>query len=484
MRTPTIFDYSKPGKRAFSLPEYDTPKFEISEYIDSGMVRKEPPQLPQVSEIEIIRHYTDLASRNYSVDKGIYPLGSCTMKYNPRINEKAAANKGFSELHPLTPEELSQGALQIMYELSEYLKEITGMDAATLLPAAGAHGELTGLLIMRAYFKDRGEERNIILIPDSAHGTNPASVKMAGFEPITVKSNSEGIINVSEIKKYLNEKVAALMVTNPNTLGVFEKEIIEINALLHENGSLSYTDGANLNALLGISRPGDLGFDIIQLNLHKTFSAPHGGGGPGSGPVLVKEFLKDYLPVPIVVKKGSTYSLDFSVPKTFGSIKLFWGNFAVMVKAYIYIRMLGSKGLRKTAESAILNANYLKKLLESDLCPLASPITPMHEFVLSLLPLKNQTGVRALDVAKALLDEGMHAPTMYFPLIVEEALMIEPTETESLNSLNSFASAFKKIINTALEDKEKLKEAPTKTPSRRVDEARAARNPVLRWKKE
>jgi glycine dehydrogenase subunit 2 len=358
------------------------------------------------------------------------------------------------------------------------------MDAATLLPAAGAHGELAGLLIMRAYFKDRGEDRSIILIPDSAHGTNPASVKMAGFTPVTVKSNSDGIITSSEIRKYLNEKVAALMVTNPNTLGVFEQEIIEINNLLHENGSLAYTDGANMNALLGISRPGDVGFDIIQLNLHKTFSAPHGGGGPGSGPVLVKEFLKDYLPVPVVVKNDSSYSLDFSVPKTCGYLKLFWGNFAVMVKAYIYIRMLGSEGLKKTAETAILNSGYLKKLIESDLCPAASKITPMHEFVLSLLPLKNRTGVRALDVAKALLDEGMHAPTMYFPLIVEEALMIEPTETESLDSLKSFATAFRRIIDTALKEPEKLKEAPTRTPSRRVDEARAARNPVLRWKKE
>lgn len=483
MRVPVIFDYSKKGKKAYSLPKLDVPEKKVEEIIPSKLLRKEPLGLPEVSEVELVRHYHKLAKLNYSVDEGIYPLGSCTMKYNPRFNEKAARLKGFQELHPLAPEELSQGALKLMYELGEMLKEITGMDAVSLLPAAGAHGELTGLLMIRAYFKHQEEPRNKILIPDSAHGTNPASVKMAGFEPVTLKSNNQGYLTVDEVKKHLDKDVAALMVTNPNTLGIFEPEIVEIIDLLHDNGSLVYMDGANLNALIGISRPGDIGFDVVQLNLHKTFSAPHGGGGPGSGPVLARSNLKDFLPVPVVSKKeDNKFFLDYSVKHTCGQVKLFYGNFSVMIKAYAYLRYLGKEGLKKTAEIAILNANYLKKKIEGSYLKPATDLTPMHEFVVSALSLKMKTGVRALDIAKALLDHGFHAPTMYFPLIVDEALMIEPTETESKESLDAFADAINKIIELAFENKEKLLSAPLNTPVRRVNEALAARQPVLRWK--
>lgn len=484
MRTPLIFDYSSSGKKAFSLPELDVPEKELKQLLPERMIRRDSPALPEVSEVDIIRHYHDLARRNYSIDQGIYPLGSCTMKYNPRINEKVARLKGFTDLHPLVPEKLAQGALELMYELGEMLKEITGMDAASLLPAAGAHGELTGLLVMRAYFKNRGEDRKKVLIPDSAHGTNPASVRMAGFEPVTIKSNEEGWLTAEEVKKHLDKSVAALMVTNPNTLGLFEPEIAEIIELLHENGSFAYTDGANLNALMGISRPGDIGFDVIQVNLHKTFSAPHGGGGPGSGPVLVKKELEPFLPVPVIARKGNRYFLDYKRPLSCGQIKLFYGNFAVMVKAYTYIKMLGADGLTRTSKIAILNANYLKKKIESEYLVPASRRTPMHEFVLSALPLKKATGVRALDIAKALLDRGFHAPTMYFPLIVEEALMIEPTETEPKSSLDAFAQAVNEIVELAFKDRDRLLEAPTTTPARRANEALASRKPVLKWKKE
>lgn len=481
MKTPVIYDRSKKGKKAYSLPELDVPKIDASSLIPEELLRKEDPNLPEVSEIDIVRHYHSLAKRNYSIDDGIYPLGSCTMKYNPRVNENAARLKGFLDLHPLSPEELSQGALKLMFELGEMLKEVTGMDAVSLLPAAGAHGELAGLLTMRAYFLHKKENRTKVLIPDSAHGTNPASVVMAGFVPVQIKSNEDGYITLEEVKKHLDEEVASLMVTNPNTLGIFEPEIVEIVEALHECGAIAYTDGANLNALLGISRPGDVGFDMIQLNLHKTFSAPHGGGGPGSGPLLVKEFLKDYLPVPIVSRKNGKYLLDYSLKHACGKIKLFYGNFAVMVRAYAYIRMLGESGLRRTAEAAILNANYLKKKIESEHLVSSTSLTPMHEFVLSALPLKKATGVRALDIAKALLDRGFHAPTMYFPLIVEEALMIEPTETEDKESLDSFAQAVQEIVRMAFENREHLLNAPHNTPVKRVNEAEASRNPVLKW---
>ncbi|MCX7831750.1 MAG: aminomethyl-transferring glycine dehydrogenase subunit GcvPB [Actinobacteria bacterium] len=481
MRTPIIFDYSKPGKKAYNLPEIDVPEKEISELIPENLIRKTKPRLPEVSEFEIVRHYHSLARRNYAIDDGIYPLGSCTMKYNPRVNERVAKLSGFTNLHPLTPQELSQGALKLMFDLGEMLKEITGMDAVSLAPAAGAHGELTGLLIMRTYFKHKNEKRTKVLIPDSAHGTNPASVMMAGFEPIQIKSNEDGYITLKEVKDHLDKDVAALMVTNPNTLGIFEPEIVEIIEALHENGSIAYTDGANLNALIGISRPGDIGFDIIQLNLHKTFSSPHGGGGPGSGPVLVKEYLKDFLPVPVVSEKNGHYFLDYDVKNTCGMIKLFYGNFSVMIKAFTYILMLGEKGLVKSSKTAILNANYLKKKIENPYFKNASNLTPMHEFVVSALPLKKETGVRALDIAKALLDRGLHAPTMYFPLIVEEALMIEPTETESKESLDKFAEVIQDIVKQALENRDSIINTPVKTPIKRVNEAQASRNPKLKW---
>lgn len=481
MKTPLIFDYSKKGKKAFSLPSLDVPEKNIEDILPKNLIRKEEPALPEVSEFEIVRHYHDLARRNYSVDDGIYPLGSCTMKHNPRINEKVSRLSGFTDAHPLAPESLLQGSLKLMYELQEMLKEITGMDAASLLPAAGAHGELTGLLIMRTYFEKKGEKRSKILIPDSAHGTNPASAKMAGFEPVPVKSNEDGFLTLDEIKKHLDSSVAALMVTNPNTLGVFEPEIVEIIEELHKNGSLAYIDGANLNAMMGISRPGDIGFDVIQLNLHKTFSSPHGGGGPGSGPVLVKEFLKEFLPVPVVSKDENGYYLNYSLQNSCGYVKLFYGNFSVMVRAYTYIRMLGAEGLKKSSEIAVLNANYLKKLVENPHLAPASSKTSMHEFVVSALPLKKATGVRALDVSKALLDRGFHAPTMYFPLIVEEALMIEPTETESKESLERFATAINEIVEVAFKNPQELMESPKNTPVRRVNEALASRSPVLKW---
>lgn len=481
MKTPLIFDYSKKGKKAFSLPSLDVPEKNIEDILPKNLIRKEEPALPEVSEFEIVRHYHDLARRNYSVDDGIYPLGSCTMKHNPRINEKVSRLSGFTDAHPLAPESLLQGSLKLMYELQEMLKEITGMDAASLLPAAGAHGELTGLLIMRAYFEKKGEKRSKILIPDSAHGTNPASAKMAGFEPVPVKSNEDGFLSLDEIKKHLDSSVAALMVTNPNTLGIFEPEIVEIIEELHKNGSLAYIDGANLNAMMGISRPGDIGFDVIQLNLHKTFSSPHGGGGPGSGPVLVKEFLKEFLPVPVVSKDENGYYLNYSLQNSCGYVKLFYGNFSVMVRAYTYIRMLGADGLKKSSEIAVLNANYLKKLVENQHLAPASSKTSMHEFVVSALPLKKATGVRALDVSKALLDRGFHAPTMYFPLIVEEALMIEPTETESKESLERFATAINEIVEVAFKNPKELMESPKNTPVRRVNEALASRSPVLKW---
>ncbi len=482
MRTPVIFERSRKGRKAYSLPYSDIPEYKLSDYLNESLIRDEI-ELPEVSELDILRHYSELASRNFSIEKNMYPLGSCTMKYNPRINEKLSRLKGFQELHPLTPPELSKGALQLMYELQEMLKEITGMDSATLIPAAGAHGEFTGLLAIRSYFKAKAENRDIVLIPDSAHGTNPASVRMAGFTPVTIKSNSDGFITADEIRKHLSFRVAAFMVTNPNTLGVFEPEIAEIIEILHENGSIAYMDGANMNALIGISRPGDIGFDIVQLNLHKTFSAPHGGGGPGSGPVLAKKYLEDHLPDPKLILENGTIKLQSSGESDSYRIKLFYGNFSVMVKAYVYLLMLGKEGLEKTSKMAVLNANYLKKIIKSEYLVSATDLTPMHEFVLSAEPLKKKTGIRALDIAKGLLDRGFHAPTMYFPLIVSEALMIEPTETESKETLDKFAEAVREITEIALNNPEDLRKAPEKSSCRRVDEARAAREPVLKWQR-
>lgn len=476
---PIIYDRSRKGARAYSLPDTGVPGADISS-VPEKLVRKTPPALPEVFEVDIVRHYSRLASLNYSLDRGIYPLGSCTMKYNPRLNEQLSSLPGFTRLHPLTPAELSQGAMKILYQMQEYLKEITGMSGVTLAPAAGAHGELTGLLMIKAYYENKGERRNTVLIPDTAHGTNPASVRLAGFTPVTIKTGPEGFINADSLKPHLSPDVACLMVTNPNTLGIYERDIRRIIQLLHENGSLSYCDGANLNALLGRVKPGDTGFDVIQINIHKTFAAPHGGGGPGSGPVAVSQTLVDFLPEPVVSKSEDGFYRFASPPRSIGRIKLFYGQFQVLLKGYIYIRMLGPEGLRQVSGRAVLNAAYLRKKLENVLDSSYSTPT-LHEFVVSAARLKKEKGIRTLDLAKALLDAGVHAPTMYFPLIVEEALMIEPTETEPRESLDSFADI---LADAAAKTQDELGRLPVNTPVRRVNEAQTARRPVLRWKPE
>ena len=480
----TIFEKSKPGRKAYSLPEYDIPKVDLG--IPEHLLRKEKAELPEVHELEVVRHYTDLEAKNHSVDRGFYPLGSCTMKYNPKINEDMASL--FQWLHPYQPEETIQGALQLMYELKEMLMEITGTDDMTLVPSAGAHGELTGMLIIRAYHLDRGDtKRSKVIVPDSAHGTNPASAAMVGYRVVELKSSDEGLVDLKELEKELDETTAAIMLTNPNTLGYFERDILKIAEMAHEAGALLYYDGANLNAIMGRARPGDMGFDVVHLNLHKTFSTPHGMGGPGSGPIGVKEFLKDFLPVPVVRKDGDRYYLDYDVPKTIGMVRSFFGNFGVLVKAYTYILTMGKDGLKTVSDMAVLNANYLKKLI-SEFYPIAydkdGKRACMHEFVADGSKLLKETGVKTLDVAKRLLDHGFHAPTVYFPLIVHEALMIEPTETESKETLDAFAKALKEIVEEARKNPEKVKGAPYNTPVRRLDEATASRKPKVRWTKE
>lgn len=477
-----LLEKSVKGKRALKFPEI--PDFDIKKYIPEKYLREKEAILPEVSETEIVRHFNALAERNYHVDKGFYPLGSCTMKYNPKINEELARLPGFTNLHPLTPEEFSQGALKLMYELEKFLCEISGMDAVSLQPAAGANGELTGMLIVRKYHTKKGNPRKYILVPDSAHGTNPASVTLSGYVAKTIKSNEKGLISIPELKKNLNKDVAAIMITNPNTLGLFEVEICEITELLHEVGALVYLDGANLNALLGIIKPADLGFDIVHFNLHKTFSAPHGGGGPGSGPIGVKKELEKYLPVPRIVFENGKYKFSYDFPDSIGKMHSFYGNFLVMVKAYTYILIMGSDGLRKVSEDAVLNANYLREKIKDLFENPYKDFPCMHEFVVSGENLKRKYGVKTLDVAKRLLDYGFHAPTIYFPLIVPEALMIEPTESESKETLDAFAEALRKIVKEAEENPEIVKNAPHKTCVRRLDETLANRNPVLRWKKD
>lgn len=476
-----LLEKSVKGKRAFKFPEI--PDFDIKKYIPQKYLREKEANLPEVSETEIVRHFNALAERNYHVDKGFYPLGSCTMKYNPKINEELARLPGFTNLHPLIPEELAQGALRLMKELEGFLCEISGMDAVSLEPAAGANGELTGMLIVRKYHTQKGNPRKYILVPDSAHGTNPASVTLSGYVAKTIKSNEKGLISIPELKKNLNEDVAAIMITNPNTLGLFEVEICEITKLVHEVDALVYLDGANLNALLGIIKPSDLGFDIVHFNLHKTFSAPHGGGGPGSGPIGVKKELEKYLPVPRIIFEDGKYKFSYNFPDSIGKMHSFYGNFLVMVKAYAYILMMGSDGLRKVSEDAVLNANYLREKIKDLFENPYKDFPCMHEFVVSGENLKRKYGIRTLDVAKRLLDYGFHAPTIYFPLIVPEALMIEPTETESKETLDLFAETLRKIVKEAEENPEIVRNAPHNTPVRRIDETLANRNPVLRWKK-
>jgi glycine dehydrogenase subunit 2 len=484
-----IFEISRPGRCAASLPSLDVPEAALPE----GLVR-EDLSLPEVSEGDLVRHYTHLSQINYGVDTGFYPLGSCTMKHNPKINEVVARLPGFTELHPYQPVETVQGALFLMYTLQEFLQEIGGFAGVSLQPAAGAHGELSGVLMMRAYHHERGDVmRDVILVPDSAHGTNPASTSMSGLEVVEIPSNERGDVNLEALEAACaahSDRLVGMMLTNPNTLGLFEREVEEVCRMVHEHGGLMYGDGANMNALLGIARPGDLGFDVLHYNLHKTFSTPHGGGGPGSGPVGAGERLVEFLPGPVVEidPDRSEADLPFFVPampsKSIGRMKSFYGHFGVMVRAYTYIRMLGAEGLLRVAEHAVLNANYLKERLK-EVYPLPYDRVCMHEFVLAGPPKEIQDRkVRTVDVAKRLMDYGFHPPTVYFPLIVEEALMIEPTETESKDTLDAFADALLSILQEATEDPDLLHEAPLDTPVRRLDEVKAARDLNLRWEPE
>ncbi|MDF2698884.1 MAG: glycine dehydrogenase (decarboxylating) subunit 2 [Haloplasmataceae bacterium] len=478
-----IFELSIPNRVGYSLPPLEVDDCDIFDLIPDHLQRKTESYLPEVSENEVIRHFVNLSNKNYGVDTGFYPLGSCTMKYNPKVNEDMASLAKFTSVHPLQDESLSQGALGLMYQLSESLAEITGMAKVSLSPFAGAHGELTGLMIMKSYHELRGDlKRTKVICPDSAHGTNPASAAVAGFDIVEIKSNPDGTVNLEALKSALNDEIAGIMLTNPNTLGIFEKDIKEITRLVHDAGGLLYYDGANLNAIMGIARPGDMGFDIIHLNLHKTFSTPHGGGGPGSGPVGVCDRLVEFLPVPEVIKENDCYKLNYDKPYSIGRLGNFYGNFSIFVRAYTYILTMGYDGLKFVSEMAVLNANYLQKMLKDDyLLPIENICK--HEFVLSGLKDKS-TGVSTLDVAKALLDYGFHSPTIYFPLIVDQAMMIEPTETESIEMLNSFVEALKEIAKIAKTDPEYLKHAPHHTIVRRLDEVTAARTPILRWTKE
>ncbi len=473
---PLIYEISNEDRDTISLPQ--DIEFFPQEELPKELLRKDLP-LPQLSEVEVVRHFTNLSLRNFGIDLGFYPLGSCTMKYNPKINEELAHLPGFTKIHPYTPEDLSQGCLQIIYELEKLLCNITGMDRFTFQPSAGAHGELTGLLIIKAYLKDKGERRNTVLVPDSAHGTNPASAVMAGFKTIEIPSDERGLVNPNILKKYMNKDIAVLMLTNPNTLGLFERNIEEISEIVHREGALLYYDGANLNGIMGYARPGDMGFDVVHINLHKTFSTPHGGGGPGAGPVGVKEYLTHYLPKPLVDFDGEKYFLNYNIPKSIGRVRSFYGNFSVLLKALIYIKLMGEEGLRKSTEIAVLNANYLKEKLK-DIFNLPYPSLCKHEFVLSGKKQKEK-GVRVLDIAKRILDFGIHAPTISFPLIVEEALMIEPTETETKYTLDNFVSVLEKINREIEENVDIVKTAPHNTPIKRLDEVLAVKNLKVKW---
>jgi len=489
---PTIFEMGSRGRRGYSLPVLDEDlklTFAVESSLPEHLKRKVELDLPELSEVEVVRHFIRLSQMNFGVDGGFYPLGSCTMKYNPKINEAIASSDKVHWMHPHQPEETMQGTLEIMYRLASWLAEVTGTDKVSLQPAAGAHGELAGTLMIRAYHKHHGElaHRNEIIVPDSAHGTNPASASMAGFKVIVVPTGKDGCVEIEALKGAVSSKTAGLMLTNPNTLGIFEEKILEIEKTVHEAGGLLYYDGANLNAILGKTRPGDMGFDIVHLNLHKTFSTPHGGGGPGAGPVGVKKYLEEFLPVPLVEFDGRCYHLDYAVPHTIGKIGAFYGNYEVLVRAFAYILTMGAEGLEKTAEVAVLNANYLAHKISEirgfDI-PYGTDKPKKHEFVLSCSRLESETGVSAKNVAKRVLDYGFHAPTVYFPPIVKEALMIEPTETETIEELDKFAEALTSISNEAYTNPKDVLEAPHNTSLGLVDEVKAShpKTMCLSWK--
>ncbi len=473
-----LIEISKEGRKAYSLPKLDVEEFKLDEMLDHNMIKKTDLELPELSELDVARHYTLLSNKNFGVDTGFYPLGSCTMKYNSKINEDMASLSKFTSVHPYQPIETVQGSLELMYNLSKMLCEITGMDEVTLQPSAGAHGEFTGLMMIRKYHESRGDlKRTKVIVPDSAHGTNPASANMAGFDIIEVESTKNGAVDIEKLKEVLNDEVAALMLTNPSTLGLFERNIEEIASLVHESGGLLYYDGANTNAIMGITRAGDMGFDVVHLNLHKTFAAPHGGGGPGSGPVGVKKDLIPYLPIPVIEKNKGKYLLNYDKKDSIGKIKNFYGNFAVMIRSFAYILTMGRDGLKKASEIAVLNANYLKENLKEyyDL-----PIDEIckHEFVL-----RGPDGdYNTMDIAKRMLDYGYHPPTVYFPLIIHEAMMIEPTETESLETLDKFIDAMITIAKEGEMNPQLLTSAPHNTIVSRVDDSRAVKKPILTWK--
>ena len=486
-RATTIFEKGAAGRRAFRAPPLDVP--EVDGLIPEGLRRSAPPRLPEASEPEIVRHYVNLSKRNFDLDSGFYPLGSCTMKHNPRLHERVAALPGHARLHPLQDPRRAQGALELMFNLQESLAEIAGLPHVSLQPSAGSHGELAGVLLTRAYHADRGEQRTKVLTPDSAHGTNPATVTMAGYEVVKVALDDAGGVDLDDLRAKTDENVACLMLTNPSTLGIFDPNIEEMAKIVHGVGATLYYDGANLNAVMGYTRPGDMGFDIVHFNLHKTFTQPHGGGGPGAGPIAVSDRIEPYLPRPQVVRRPPanggppTFDLDDDRPKSIGKLRGFQGNYGVFVRTYAYIRSLGAEGLKDVSEVSVLNANYLLARLREkvgDKLPLAFGERCMHEFVLSGAPMKKELGIRTLDLAKRLLDHGFHPPTVYFPLVVDEALLIEPTETETRETLDEFADAIAAIVAEAAEDPEIARNAPYTTPVRRLDEAGAAKRPRVR----
>ena len=480
VRIPLIYELSKPGRRAYELPQLDVPKQDATKILGAKYMRKEKAMLPEIDTLGLVRHFTNLSRRNIGLDSSFYPLGSCTMKYNPKVNEVVAAMPKYLKVHPYQKDEHVQGTLQMLFEMQEYLKDIAGLDAVILAPAAGAHGELSSMMVIKAYHQSQGNSRNLVLIPDSAHGTNPASCAVCGYDVKTIKSSANGFLEIEDLKANLNDTVAALMITNPNTLGLFEEKIKEITELVHEAGALVYMDGANMNALLGIARPGDFGIDVMHYNLHKTFSTPHGGGGPGAGPIAVCSLLEDFLPGLIVTKDEDGIYRTVSMPESIGQTRMYFGSIGVILKAYAYIRRMGKEGLGQVGKIAVLNANYIMNKLK-DVYHLPYDRVCMHECIFSADEFKKNTQVRTLDIAKRLLDYEIHPPTVYFPLIVSEAIMIEPTETENKETIDKFIEVMKSIATEAQEEPWKVQEAPYMTPVTRLDEVKAAREPILKY---